>query len=149
MDVDHLKIKEAHISTHFYQAVARLFFWWKFKKRTRRPSEEPISALMSYGNKILYSKLITEAYRTFLHPGIGYLHEPGAHKASLAYDIADIFKPVVVYQTIFHTLSFFLLKESHFLKKGEPVLVNVQGNSINSENISQLITLTKVSRLGW
>ncbi len=24
LDVDHLKIKEAHISTHFYQTVARL-----------------------------------------------------------------------------------------------------------------------------
>ena len=129
-DINQLKIKEAHMATHFYQAVARLFFWWKFNKRTRQPPKDPISALISYENIIHYSKLITEAYRTFLHPGIGYIHEPEANKTSLAYDIADIFKPVVVYQTIFHTLSFFLLKGSHFLKKGEAVLLNAQGKRI-------------------
>ena len=136
-EVDKLKIKEAHMAIHFYDAIIKLFFWWKFKNRTRLPPEEPISALMSYGNQILYSKIITEAYRTFLHPGIGYIHEPEANKASLAFDIADIFKPVIVYHTIFHALSFFLLNESHFYKKGKAVLLNAQGKRIYRKLLSR------------
>ncbi len=57
-------------------------------------------------------------------------HKPKANKASLAFDIADIFKPVIVYHTIFHALSFFLLNESHFHKKGKAVLLDTQGKRI-------------------
>lgn len=51
-------------------------------------------------------KLALEAiYHTQLNPTISFLHEPGARRYSLALDVAEIFKPILVDRTIFKLLN--------------------------------------------
>ena len=45
-------------------------------KRVKRPPDNPINALISFGNTLLYTKTIGVIYRTHLDQRISFLHEP-------------------------------------------------------------------------
>jgi len=49
-----------------------------FEKRVRQPPDNPINALISFGNSLMYSAALSEIYRTQLNPTISFLHEPNA-----------------------------------------------------------------------
>lgn len=85
-----------------------------FQKRVRRPPDNPVNALISFGNALLYAACVGEIYHTQLSPEISYLHEPGERRFSLALDIADVFKPVIVDRMIFAVLNTRQLAPSHF-----------------------------------
>ena len=70
-------------------------------KRVKRPPDNPINALISFGNTLLYTKTISAIYRTHLDQRISFLHEPSEGRFSLSLDISEVFKPVIVYKTIF------------------------------------------------
>ena len=70
--------------------------WAEFTKRVKRPPDNPINALISFGNSLCYTLALGEIYRTPLSPLISFLHEPGERRYSLALDMAEIFKPILV-----------------------------------------------------
>ncbi|MGC8667878.1 MAG: CRISPR-associated endonuclease Cas1 [Chthonomonadales bacterium] len=86
----------------------------EFRKRVRRPPDNPVNALISFGNGLLYAACVGEIYHTQLSPEISYLHEPGERRFSLALDIADVFKPVIVDRMIFSLLNTRQLVPNHF-----------------------------------
>ncbi|MGC8585817.1 MAG: CRISPR-associated endonuclease Cas1, partial [Thermoplasmata archaeon] len=55
-----------------------------------------------------------EIYNTYLHPSISYLHEPSERRFSLALDIADIFKPLIVDRIIFTSINNKIIKKDDF-----------------------------------
>lgn len=64
-----------------------------FAKRTRRPPQNRLNALISFGNSLLYVTVLGEIYRTHLDPRIGFLHATNFRRFSLNLDVAEIFKP--------------------------------------------------------
>lgn len=62
-------------------------------KRMKRPPDNPINALISFGNTLLYAKTISAIYRTHLDQRISYLHQPAERRFSLSLDISEPFKP--------------------------------------------------------
>lgn len=74
-------------------------------KRVRRPPDNPINAMISFGNTLLYTKTISAIYRTHLDQRISFLHEPSEGRFSLSLDISEAFKPVIVYKTIFDLVN--------------------------------------------
>lgn len=72
-----------------------------FNKREKRPPKDPINALISFGNSMMYTTVLGEIYKTQLNPTISYLHEPSSKRFSLSLDIAEIFKPLIVDSVIF------------------------------------------------
>lgn len=76
-----------------------------FERRVRRPPDTMLNALLSFGNTLLYTATLTELYVTQLNPTVSYLHEPSQRRFSLALDIAEIFKPLLVDRTIFRLLN--------------------------------------------
>ncbi|MEG0295169.1 MAG: type I-B CRISPR-associated endonuclease Cas1b [Clostridium sp.] len=100
-------------------------------KRVKRPPDNPINALISFGNTLLYTKTISAIYRTHLDQRISYLHEPSEGRFSLSLDISEVFKPVIVYRTIFDLVNNKKLKvEKHFDKKVNYCLLNEEGRNI-------------------
>lgn len=85
-----------------------------FERRVRRPPNNPVNALISFGNVMLYSTALSEIYRTQLNPTVSYLHEPGQRRFSLSLDLAEIFKPVIVDRVIFKLINNQMLKENDF-----------------------------------
>jgi len=87
---------------------------FSFVKREKRPPTNPINALISFGNSIIYSIVLTQIYLTQLNPTISYLHEPGEKRYSLSLDISEIFKPLIVDPVIFKLVNNNVLKEDDF-----------------------------------
>ncbi len=86
-------------------------------RRSRRPPENPVNALISFGNGLLYAAVLSELYHTPLHPAVSFLHEPSAGRFSLALDIAEIFKPLVVDRMVFTLMNRNALSEEDFLEE--------------------------------
>lgn len=100
-------------------------------KRVKRPPDNPINALISFGNTLLYTKTISAIYRTHLDQRISFLHEPSEARFSLSLDISEVFKPVVVYKNIFELVNNRRLKvDKHFDKKVNYCLLNEEGRNI-------------------
>jgi len=100
-------------------------------KRVKRPPDNPINAMISFGNTLLYTKTISAIYRTHLDQRISFLHEPSERRFSLSLDISEVFKPVIVYRTIFDLVNNRKIQvEKHFDKKVNYCLLNEEGRKI-------------------
>ena len=86
----------------------------EFTKRTRRPPDNQVNALISFTNGLVYSAALTQLYRTQLDPTVSFLHEPGARRFSLALDLAEVFKPILADRMIFKLLNNRQLSERDF-----------------------------------
>ena len=76
-----------------------------FHLRTRQPPQNEVNALISLGNMLCYSACLSQIYHTQLNPTVSFLHEPGTRRFSLALDLAEIFKPLLVDRLIFRMLN--------------------------------------------
>ncbi|MBE6051819.1 MAG: type I-B CRISPR-associated endonuclease Cas1 [Clostridium sp.] len=100
-------------------------------KRVKRPPDNPINALISFGNTLLYTKTISAIYRTHIDQRISFLHEPSDGRFSLSLDISEVFKPVIVFKTIFELVNRKKLQvEKHFDRKVNYCLLNDEGKKI-------------------
>ena len=90
---------------------------FKFVKRTIRPPKDRINALISFGNSLLYSLVLSEIFRTKLDPRIAFLHETNERAFSLNVDIAEIFKPLLVDRAIFSVINRGEIKKEDFEEK--------------------------------
>lgn len=85
-----------------------------FEKRVKRPPDNMINSLISFLNTIIYTKTLSQIYQTQLNPTISYLHEPSERRFSLALDVSEIFKPLIVDRTIFSLLNRNVITEDDF-----------------------------------
>jgi CRISPR-associated protein Cas1 len=106
---------EGRARDHYYQAFNQILkLDFEFIKRVKRPPDNMVNALISFGNSLMYTAALSEIYVTQLNPTISYLHEPSTRRFSLALDIAEIFKPVVVDKLIFKMVNTGMLEEEDF-----------------------------------
>lgn len=116
-------------------------------KRVRRPPDNPINALISFGNSLLYSKCISIIYQTHLDQTISYLHEPSESRFSLSLDISEIFKPVIVFKTIFDLVNNKKIRvKDHFEKKVNYCILNETGRQIFIEAFEERLDKTFLNK---
>ncbi len=87
-----------------------------FDRRVKHPPDNEINSLISYVNSLIYSKCLSEVYKTQLDPTISFLHEPGVRRYSLCLDISEIFKPLLGDRLIFSMLNRNQISEKSFTK---------------------------------
>ena len=122
---------------------------FSFEKRTKRPPENPLNALISFGNSLLYTTVLSEIYRTHLDPRIGYLHETNQRSFTLNLDIAEVFKPVIVDRVIFSLLNRGQIQLKHFEEEVGFSYLNERGRTIFvKEYEDKLSTTIKHKNLG-
>lgn len=103
---------------------------FSFDKRTRRPPQNRLNALISFGNSLLYVTVLSEIYRTHLDPRIGFLHTTNFRRFSLNLDVAEVFKPVLVDRVIFSLINKNQLKAKHFSEGVEGIFLTEAGREI-------------------
>ena len=131
-DVKELMAYEGEVWMHFY-ADFKYFLPEDFvmNKRVKRPPDNPINALVSFGNTLLYTKTISAIYQTHLDQRISFLHEPSEGRFSLSIDLSEVFKPVIVFRTIFDLVNNHRLQvEKHFEKNVNYCILNEEGRKI-------------------
>ncbi|MBO8159469.1 type I-B CRISPR-associated endonuclease Cas1b [Thermosyntropha sp.] len=130
--VEELMAIEGNIRDVYYEAFNTIIdnpeFY--FEGRSRRPPRDRINALISFGNTLAYTTVLSEIYKTHLDPRIGYLHTTNFRKFTLNLDIAEIFKPILVDRLIFALIGRNMLKASYFEAKTDSILLNEKGRRV-------------------
>lgn len=102
-----------------------------FNKRVKRPPDNPLNAMISFGNSILYAKTVTAIYNTHLNQSISFLHEPSEGRFSLSLDLSEVFKPALTFKTIFDLVNNRKINvQKHFDKKLNYCILNEEGRNI-------------------
>jgi len=129
--VNNLLIVEGSIWDNFYSCFSKIvlkgFIW---KRRVKRPPDNPLNALISFGNSLLYTRVLSSIYFTQLNPTISYLHKPFERRFSLSLDISELFKPSLVFQTIFKVINKKMIRLSHFDARVNYCYLNTEGRRI-------------------
>ncbi|MDG6966973.1 MAG: type I-B CRISPR-associated endonuclease Cas1 [Nitrososphaerota archaeon] len=121
---------------------------FEFEKRTKQPPQNMLNCMISFGNSLMYATALSEIYHTQLTPTISYLHEPGERRYSLALDLAEVFKPVIVDRVIFNLINNRIIKEEHFLQELNSCYLNENGRRVFiGEYDKKLNTTLKHARL--
>lgn len=104
---------------------------FEFERRSKRPPENPLNALISFGNSILYAKTITQIYNTHLEQSISFLHEPSEGRFSLSLDLSEVFKPIIVFRSIFNLVNNRRIQvNKHFDRQLNYCILNDEGRKI-------------------
>ncbi len=134
---------EGNIRERYYSCFSKIIKNqdFKFIKRSKRPPLDPINALISFGNSMLYTTVLGEIYQTHLDPRIGYLHSTNMRRFTLNLDIAEIFKPIIVDRVIFSLINKNIISledfEDDFKKimmkdKAKKAFIEEYNNKLNS-----------------
>lgn len=115
---------------------------FKIVRRERRPPTNMTNALISFGNQLLYGEIVTEIYNTQLNPTISYLHEPFERRFSLALDVSEIFKPIIVDRVIFKLINKRIIDKSCFKSELNCVVMNEKGKRIFLEEYEKKMSTT-------
>lgn len=83
-----------------------------FKQRKRRPPDDPVNALLSFGYMLLTNAMITSIEVCGLDASIGFYHSNTNDKPSLALDLIEEIRPVIVDSIVLRAL-----KEKRITKK--------------------------------
>lgn len=114
-DVNELMGCEGRARSSYYQGFSKILREREeFTRRVRRPPDNPVNALISFTNGLVYAAVLTQIYRTQLCPTISFLHEPGARRFSLALDLSEVFKPILADRLIFKLINNRQISERDF-----------------------------------
>ncbi|MGB9881792.1 MAG: type I-B CRISPR-associated endonuclease Cas1b [Methanomassiliicoccales archaeon] len=103
---------------------------FELHKREKRPPTTKMNALISFGNSLLYTTVLSEIYKTHLDPRIGFLHSTNFRRFTLNLDVAEVFKPIIVDRTLFSLLNKRMLDDNHFMKELNGIYLNEKGRAI-------------------
>jgi len=112
------------------------------EERTKRPPSNYMNALISFGNSLLYTAILSEIYKTHLDPRIGYLHATNFRRFSLNLDIAEIFKPIIVDRIIFSLVNKKEITPKDFDEKLEGVYLKEKGMKLFVQNFEEKMKTT-------
>lgn len=108
-DMDRLRGLEGGAAASYFAAYVTMFApSLEFEKRTRRPPEDPVNAMLSLCYTMLHYEMVREIEIIGLDPTIGFYHQFDYGRESLACDLVEPYRPDVdrfVYE-IFRTRQF-------------------------------------------
>ena len=84
-----------------------------FDGRSRRPPRDLPNAALSYGYAILLSECVGALHAAGLEPSLGVAHAPTDKRPSLALDLMEQFRPLLVDQTVMALLRTRKLRPEH------------------------------------
>ena len=142
--VSELMLLEAKSKEFYYKQFNKIIKNpdFEFIMRVRRPPDNFINTLISFGNSLLYTTVLSEIFKTQLNPTISYLHEPFERRYSLNLDLADLFKPLIVDRVIFSLVNRNQIKPEHFNKKLNFCYLNDEGRKIFIKEYDSKLNMT-------
>lgn len=148
--VSELLAIEGNIRSAYYSTFPKILkHRMDWEGRIRQPPSNPLNAMLSFGNSLLYAITINQIYHTQLDQTISFLHEPSERRFSLALDISEIFKPFLVDRIIFKLVNKGMISDSHFVKDLDGCLLNRKGKEVFlNEFHNKLKTTIKHRSLG-
>lgn len=117
-----------HYFSRFEQYIKperQSFFY--FKDRNRRPPQDPVNALLSFGYSLLAKDCTGAAIRVGFDPFCGYYHTMKYGRPSLALDMMEMFRQPVVDSVVLSTINNGVFKEKDFYRFQNVCYLNEKG----------------------
>ncbi|MEO0306132.1 MAG: type I-B CRISPR-associated endonuclease Cas1b [candidate division WOR-3 bacterium] len=149
--IEEIMALEGNVKDIYYRSFNKIIKKENFyyTGRERRPPRDKLNALISYGNSLLYSYVLSEIYKTHLDPRIGFLHATNFRRFSLNLDVSEIFKPIIVDRLIFKLVNKGMIQERHFMDEMGGIFLNENGRKIFVEEMDNKLRATiKHRKLG-
>ena len=110
-DVDTLRGYEGYAARAYFGAWRQLIpSEWAFDGRNYHPPRDPVNALLSLGYTLLLQDIVGAVYRVGLDPTIGFFHAIDYGRPSLALDVEEEFRPIII-----DTMVLDLLRQKAFV----------------------------------
>lgn len=100
---------------------------YRFTKRTRRPSKDPVNAALNMGYSILLNEVLGVISGAGLMPEIGIFHVTGYNRPALACDLMEEWRPIIVDSTVIAMFTGHEFQEEDFQKREEGVYLTPSG----------------------
>lgn len=115
-DLDVLRGHEGEGSAAYFGVFDRLIKaeGFSFTKRVRRPPTDPVNALLSFGYALLANDVHAAVNVLGFDPYCGYLHADRYGRPSLALDLMEEFRPLLVDTTVLTCLNKRVIQFSDF-----------------------------------
>ena len=126
-DINKILGVEGNIWSTYYSSFPFIYKKYPAFKREFYPPKDELNAMISYGNALLYATTLTNIFITGLNPSISFLHEPSERSFSLALEIADIFKPVIVERVIANLVTKNIMPDNSFRKEDNGCYLSLNG----------------------
>lgn len=95
--------------------------------RNRRPPTDPVNALLSFGYSMLTKECLAAAIAVGFEPGLGFYHRLRAGRPSLALDLMEEFRPLIVDSTVLSVINTGELKSRDFERHGRAIVLTSEG----------------------
>lgn len=106
---------EGSASAAYFSVFRQLFKRdWPFEKRLRRPPPDPVNVLLSFGYTLLTRELEAAVALVGLDPYLGVLHATEYGRPSLALDLEEEFRAIVVDSVVLRCLNNELVRPEDF-----------------------------------
>lgn len=148
--IEKLMAIEGHIRECYYQGFDIILDNkdFRFQTRSRRPPKNHLNVLISFGNSIIYTMILSEIYKTHLDPRIGFLHTTNFRRFTLNLDIAEIFKPLIIDRLIFTLIGKKMIDKGDFEQHTGGLLLKEKGKrTFVGELDRKLETTIKIKNL--
>ncbi|MGC8485818.1 MAG: CRISPR-associated endonuclease Cas4g/Cas1g [Candidatus Baltobacteraceae bacterium] len=132
-DVELLLGFEGSAARVYFEAFAqmlRIQTGFEVTGRTRRPPTDPVNALLSFGYAMLAKEALAAAVAVGFEPGLGLYHKVRAGRPSLALDLMEEFRPLVVDSTVLSLVNAREIQASHFDRRGKAIVLTQEGRKI-------------------
>ena len=90
-----------------------------FDGRSRRPPRDLPNAALAYGYAILLSECVGALHAAGLEPSLGIAYAPADKRPSLALDLMEQFRPLLVDHSVMALLRTRKLRPEHGVREGE------------------------------
>lgn len=141
--IQQLMSAEGHVRCAYYEIIDSLLPEdFRISERKKQPPSNKGNCLLSFGNSLVYATVLSEIYRTHLHPAISFLHEPFERRFSLSLDIAEIFKPILADRIILGLVRRKMLDDSHFDSDVGNVLLSDSGRKLFLQQYDERLNST-------
>lgn len=142
--VEELMAIEGNARNYYYESFNAILGGTAFaiETRSRRPPADPLNALISFGNSLVYVKVLTEIYKTHLDPRIGFLHTTNFRRFTLNLDVAEIFKPILADRVLFSLVGKKMIGPKDFERHGGAVLLKESGRRAYVQELEDKLQTT-------
>ncbi len=132
-NVEELLGLEGRAAQLYFQALRSMLSGpteFEFRNRNRRPPTDPVNALLSFGYAMLSKEALAAVIAVGFEPGVGVYHAQRPGRPSLALDLMEEFRPLIVDSTVLSLVNTREIRPPHFLRRGIGIALTEDGRRI-------------------
>ena len=114
--IDAVRGYEGRAAVIYFRGLSKLSGEFAFDCRSRRPPLDPFNSMLCFGYSILYNQIYSLIESKGLNPFFGFFHADGDGHASLASDLMEEWRPLIVDSSILSLMRKKMIFKEQFNK---------------------------------